>query len=201
VTSVPALQKKPRRAVFLDRDGTINRLVYYPDHGFVDSPFSASQLKLLPGALHALKLLRKKGFMLILVSNQPGVAKGNMTRQAFAEVDRKFDSLLASGGARLDAKYYCQHHPAARLAAFRKKCSCRKPEPGLILRASREYGISLRGSYMAGDGIVDVKAGRAAGCRTVFIGDFKPELWKYFRGGRKPDVVAKSLLEAVRKIR
>ena len=195
------MENKLRRAVFLDRDGTINRLVYYPDHGFVDSPFSASQVKLLPGVLDALKLLRKKGFMLVLVSNQPGVAKGNMTRAAFAQIGKRLDSLLFAGGVKLDAKYICPHHPQAKLRAFRKKCACRKPKPGLILRAASELQIDLRRSYMVGDGIVDVKAGRAAGCRTVFIGAFKPELWKYFRGGRRPDIVAKSLLEAAIKIR
>lgn len=194
------MQKKLVPAVFLDRDGTLNKLVYYPDHGVVDSPFTAKQLKLLPNAAKALKLLRKKGFLLVLVSNQPGVAKGNMAKKAFAEIDKKLDSLLARGGASLDAKYYCPHHPNAVLVAFRKKCICRKPKPGLILRAARELGIDPKRSYMVGDGINDVKAGQAAGCRTVFIGSFKPELWKYFKGGMRPSMVAKSLFEASRGI-
>ncbi len=191
-------KQEMRRAVFLDRDGTLNRLVYYPDHGVVDSPFTASQLELLPNAAKALKLLKKKGFLLVLVSNQPGVAKGNMAKKAFAEIDRKLDSLLARGGASLDAKYYCQHHPNAVLAAFRKKCNCRKPKPGLLLQAAAAHGIDLKKSYMVGDGINDVKAGQSAGCKTVFIGHFKPELWGYFKGGRRPGMVAKSLFEASR---
>ncbi|VVC01314.1 Histidine biosynthesis bifunctional protein HisB [uncultured archaeon] len=194
-------KKALRRAVFLDRDGTINKLVYYPDHGFVDSPFVPSQLKLIPGAARALALLRKKGFLLVLVSNQPGVAKGNMTKKTFAQIDRKFDSLLAAGGASLDAKYYCPHHPHAKLAQFRKKCACRKPAPGLILRASEELGIDPKRSFMVGDGIVDVRAGKKAGCRTVFVGHFKPELWKYFAAGKMPDMSSKTLLEAARKMR
>lgn len=194
------MKKKLARAVFLDRDGTINKLVYYPDHGFVDSPFTAKQMKLLPNTAKALKLLKEKGFLLILISNQPGVAKGNMSKKAFAAIDRRLDSLLARGGASLDAKYYCPHHPDAKLAAFRKKCTCRKPKPGLILRAASEHGIDMKKSYMAGDGINDVKAGQAAGCKTVFIGHFKPELWGYFKGGKRPGMVAKSLFEAARKI-
>ncbi len=190
-----------RRAVFLDRDGTINKLVYYPDHGFVDSPFVPSQMKLVPGAARALKTLRKKGFLLVVISNQPGVAKGNMTKKTFDAIDRKFDSLLAADGAKVDGKYYCPHHPQARLAAFRKKCKCRKPAPGLILQAARDLGIRLASSYMIGDGAVDVKAGQKAGCRTVFIGHFKPELWKYFGKGKKPDMAEKDLLSAGRKIR
>ena len=190
-----------RRAVFLDRDGTLNKLVYYKDHGIVDSPFTPAQLVLLPQVLPALRALRKKGFALILVSNQPGVAKGNMSPRAFSQIDRKLDRLLAKGGVSLDAKYYCQHHPEAKNAAYRKKCACRKPMPGMILSAAKAHGISLSRSYMAGDGINDMKAARAAGCKAVFIGHFKPELWKYFKGGRKPDIVAKSLFAAARSIR
>lgn len=195
------MKEKLRRAVFLDRDGTLNRLVYYPDHGVVDSPFLPSQLSLLPGAAKAMSRLRKKGFLLILVSNQPGVAKGNMGRKDFVAIDAKLDRLLARQGTSLDAKYYCPHHPNAKLARFRKRCACRKPKSGMLLQAAREHGIDLRRSYMVGDGINDIKAGRKAGCRTVFIGHFKPELWKYFKGGKKPDIVAKSLLGAAREIR
>ncbi len=190
-----------RRAVFLDRDGTINRLVYYEDHGFVDSPFAPSQVKLIPGAARAMKMLKKKGFLLVMASNQPGIAKGNISRKAFAAIGRKLDSLLAREGVAFDAEYFCPHHPNAKLAAYRKKCACRKPKPGMLLQAAKEHGIDLKRSYMAGDGINDMKAGRAAGCKAVFIGAFKPELWKYFKGGKKPDIIAKSLLEAARGIR
>jgi len=139
--------------------------------------------------------------LLVLASNQPGVAKGNMKKRDFAAIDKKLDLLLGKGGARLDAKYYCPHHPNAKVPALRKKCACRKPKPGLLLKAARELGIDLRSSYMVGDGINDAKAGQAAGCKTVFIGAFKPELWSRFHGGRMPDIVAKSLLEAARKIK
>ncbi len=193
--------KKLHRAVFLDRDGTINELVYYQDHGVVDSPFLPSQVKLMPGAARAMKLLKKKGFLLVMASNQPGVAKGSMGRKAFAAIDRRLDSLLAREGAAFDAKYYCLHHPDAKLPAYRKKCGCRKPGPGMLLAAAKEHGIDLKRSYMAGDGINDVLAGRAAGCRTVFVGNFKPELWGYFKGGKKPDIIAKSLLRAAQRIR
>jgi len=195
------LGKKLQRAVFLDRDGTINKLVYYPDHGVVDSPFLPSQLALMPGAAKAIAKLGKRGFLLVLVSNQPGVAKGNMKKKDFAAIDRKLDALLAKEGARLDAKYYCPHHPKAKLAAYRKKCACRKPKAGMLLQAAKEYGIDLKRSYMVGDGINDVKAGRAAGCTTVFVGHFKPELWKYFKGGKRPGIMARNLLEAARKIK
>lgn len=194
-------KKQSRRAVFLDRDGTINKLVYYEDHGVVDSPFLATQLKLIPGAARAISILRKKGFFLAIISNQPGVAKGNMSKKEFDKISKKLHSLLAKEGARVDAAYYCPHHPNAKLAAFRKKCNCRKPEPGMLLRAASEHRLDIRRSYMVGDGINDVKAGRKAGCKTVFVGHFKPELWGYFKGGKRPDIIAKSLLEAARKMK
>jgi D-glycero-D-manno-heptose 1,7-bisphosphate phosphatase len=195
------LGKKLRRAVFLDRDGTLNKLVYYSDLGIVDSPFLPSQLSLVPGAAKAMANLRKKGFLLVLASNQPGVAKGNMGKKDFIAIDRKLDLLLAGQGASLDAKYYCTHHPKAKLAALRKNCPCRKPKPGMLFKAALEHGIDLKRSYMVGDGISDIRAGRAAGCRTVFVGHFKPELWKYFKGGKRPDIVAKDIGAAERRIR
>jgi D-glycero-D-manno-heptose 1,7-bisphosphate phosphatase len=167
----------------------------------VDSPFLPAQLTLLPGAAKAMVRLRKKGFMLVLVSNQPGVAKGNMSRRRFGAIDARLDRLLARQGAYLDAKYYCQHHPKAKLATFRKNCACRKPKAGMLFQAAREHGIDLKRSYIVGDGINDVKAGRRAGCETVFVGAFKPELWGYFGGGRKPDIVARDILAAEKKIR
>jgi D-glycero-D-manno-heptose 1,7-bisphosphate phosphatase len=193
-------KKALRRAVFLDRDGTINRLIYYSEHGVVDSPFHPSQLKLLPGAAGAMRKLSAKGFLLVLISNQPGVAKGHMSKKTFAEIDKKLTVLLAREGAFLDDRFYCQHHPNAKLKEFRKVCSCRKPKPGSILLAAKKHGIDLKKSYMVGDGIHDAKAGRAAGCRTVFVGQFKPELWKYFNGGKKPDIVANDLADAAKRI-
>ena len=195
------MKEKLRRAVFLDRDGTINQLVYYKEHGIVDSPFLPSQLSLMPGAAKAIAKLGKKGFLLVLVSNQPGMAKGNVGKKGFDAIDAKLGRLLAKEGARLDAKYYCLHHPNAKLASLRKNCDCRKPKAGMLLAAAKKHGIDLKRSYMVGDGINDIKAGRRAGCKTVFVGHFKPELWKYFMGGKKPDIVARNLLEAAGKIK
>lgn len=189
-----------RRAVFLDRDGTLNRMVYYPDHGIIDSPFVPSQMELAGWVGPALRALRKKGFMLILVSNQPGVAKGNMTMGGFRRVGARFAALLKKAGVGLDAEYYCLHHPQAKRKRLRKNCACRKPKPGLILKASRDFGIDLGKSYMVGDGTVDILAGRKAGCRTVFVGTLKPETLLRL-SGKKPDLVAKNMREAARKIR
>ena len=195
------MARKLRRAVFLDRDGTINEMVHYPEHGIMDSPFLPSQVKLLPHAGKALSALRKRGFLLVVISNQPGIAKGILTKKTFGKIEGRIDALLARHAAMPDAKYYCFHHPHAKLAHYRVRCGCRKPKPGLIKKAARELGIDLKKSYFVGDGVVDVQAGRAAGCKTIFIGMFKPELWKFFNKIKKPDFVAKNLVHAARKIK
>jgi len=195
------LEKKQLRAVFIDRDGTINKMVYSQDHGVMDSPLLPAQAQLMPDAAKALKLLKKKGFLLVLISNQPGMAKGKMTLNTFGAIERRIDALLAKEGVAFDDKYYCFHHPEASVEKYRKVCACRKPKPGMIKQAAAELGASLRDSFVVGDGIVDVKAGIAAGCRTVFVGEFKSELWASFAGGKKPDIIAKNLLAAAIKIR
>ena len=192
--------KKTARAVFLDRDGTINRMVYYPEHGIADSPFVPKQLVLLPRVHRALKLLRNKGFLLILVSNQPGLAKGYITEENFRKIDRRLDELLAKEGVVLDKKYYSFYHRDAVHKKYKKGAHLRKPKPGMLFLAAREHGIDLARSYMVGDGAVDIRAGRAAGCRTVFVGSLKPELRQYLSGA-VPDIVAPGLLEAAKKIR
>ena len=194
------MKEKPRRAAFLDRDGTMNRMVYYHGHGIADSPFVPSQFSLLPRVIPALRLLKKKGFLLVVVSNQPGIAKGHMKKKDFEAIERKMDRLLAKGGIRLDAKYYSFFHKDAILRGYKKGAHLRKPRPGMLLRAAKEHGIDLKRSYMIGDGVVDMKAGKAAGCKTVFLGSLKPELWKYLEGAM-PGLVARDLFEAAKKIK
>lgn len=189
------------KAIFLDRDGVINKMVYYRDHGIVDSPFSPKQFSLCPKVAEAIRLIHTMGIKAILVSNQPGIAKGFYGPAVFDTINRKMQSLLR-GSSSLDGIYYCLHHPQAKVRKYKKACSCRKPRPGLLLRASREHGIDLRRSYMVGDGINDVEAGKKAGCKTVFIGKLKCDACSLVSKRRfKPDAIAKNLLEAVRKIK
>lgn len=185
------------RAVFLDRDGVINELVYHREAGIIDSPFTPAQFRLLPRVPEAIRLLNQSAFAVVVVSNQPGIAKGHFSRRTLRSFDRKLEAALGRAGARIDRIYYCPHHPEARVKELRKRCRCRKPEIGLLLRAARELKLDLHQSFMVGDGIPDLVAGARAGCRTVFVGRWKCEICQFLNGSPvRPDFFAKDLWEA-----
>lgn len=189
------------RAVFLDRDGTINELVYLPEHGLIDSPLNPEQFKLLPGAVEAIRRFRELGFKVIVVSNQPAIAKGKMTMRLFEDIRAKMKRLLADEGAYIDGEYYCFHHPEAMLPKYRVDCDCRKPKPGLLIKAARDFGVNLRECYMVGDGVTDVVAGQTVGCKTILIGRLKCDLCRFMSDlGVKPDHIVPSLNHACRVI-
>jgi len=158
------------RAVFLDRDGVLNDLEYDREEGRIGGPLSADRLRVFPYAGESIRRIRRLGYMAILVSNQPGVAKQQFTRSELERMKVKVRDELARDGGSLDAEYYCLHHPDARIKKYRIDCKCRKPKPGLLLQAARENGLDLRNSFFVGDALVDVKAGKAAGCRTILLG-------------------------------
>ena len=186
------------RAIFLDRDGVINEMVYYPEHGIIDSPFTVDQFHLLSGVSQALKRLHERGFKLVLVSNQPGIAKGHMTRTVFENVRKKMSDEFAHEGIFFDAEYYCFHHPRAIVNSLRKECECRKPKPGLLRQAASELDIDLTKSWTVGDGLTDISAGHAAGCRTILVGRVKCDLCRLMdEKGISPDVIVESLEAAV----
>jgi len=190
-----------RRAVFLDRDGVINPLIYHKDAGIVDSPFTLKQFNVFPWVPRAIRNLNDKGFAVIIISNQPGIAKGHFTAAVLQGFDRKLQAALKPAKARLDAAYYCLHHPEAVVKSLRKRCSCRKPGTGMLLQAARDLGISLSESYMVGDGLTDIEAGSRAGCQTIFIGRWKCECCQFIQPpGLHPTYVAKDLREVVRLI-
>ncbi|OGO07933.1 MAG: hypothetical protein A2Y92_04315 [Chloroflexi bacterium RBG_13_57_8] len=194
--------KSNGKAVFLDRDGVINPLIYHREHGIIDSPFTVEQYRLLPRAAEAVKKLRKMGYRLVLVSNQPGIAKGHLTRNIFAKIQEKMESELARGDAYLDAQYYCFHHPEAVVPEMRVACDCRKPSPGMLLKAAREMGLDLPHSWMVGDGLTDIQAGKSAGTRTILIGRMKCELChRCTEENARPEAVCADLFEAVNIIK
>jgi len=190
------------RAVFLDRDGVINELVYYAEHGVVDSPFTTEQFRLLPGVCEAINRFHELGFKVIIVSNQPGVAKGYLSQETFDKIRNKMNEELAKEGASLDAEYYCFHHPEAKVEKLKANCKCRKPKPGLLLEAAKDLGIDLRRSWMIGDGLTDVQAGKVAGCQTILLGRMKCELCHLMNDqDAHPDLIAPNLLEAANLVR
>jgi histidinol-phosphate phosphatase family protein len=192
----------PRNAIFLDRDGVINSYVYNAEFGTVDSPNSPDEFMLEPRAGEAIAEFNRLGFLVVVVSNQPGIAKGKFTPGILDQVNSKMHAGIAAGGGKLDAVYYCLHHPEAALPAYKIRCDCRKPLPGLLRRAAQEWDIELQNSYMIGDGVTDIEAGRDAGTRTVFIGQSKSYIFDAFEKHRiQPDFMALTLDAAAELIK
>jgi D-glycero-D-manno-heptose 1,7-bisphosphate phosphatase len=184
-------------AVFLDRDGVINEIVYFPETGVPDSPLNPRQFKLLPGAAEAIRIFNNLGLKVIVASNQPAIAKGKMTPELFEQIRRKMRTELEKKGARIDGEYYCLHHPQAKFAEYKVNCNCRKPKPGLMLRASEDFGLEPAQCYAIGDSLTDVEAGKAAGCMTFLIGNSKCDICKLIEEkNAKPDHIVSSLLHA-----
>ncbi len=176
-----------RRAIFLDKDGTlIDNVPYNVD---------PRRVRLTHRALEALRRLHDLGFLLIVVSNQPGVAFGYFDEPALETLTRHLALLLASNGAPLAGFYYCPHHPQAHLRYYRLACSCRKPRPGLISAAALVHDIDLARSWVVGDILNDVEAGARAGCRTILLDNGNETEWQ--RGEfRRPDAVVADLFQA-----
>ena len=150
-----------RRAVFLDRDGTINIEKEYL-HKVEDFEF-------IPRAPEAIKLLKDAGFLVVVVSNQSGVARGYFDEHAVDQLHRHLQAQLAEYDTSIDAFYFCPHHPDEGAGDFNIDCECRKGNPGMLLQAAREHGIDLRRSFMVGDKLADVEAGWRAGCRPILV--------------------------------
>jgi len=185
------------KAVFLDRDGVINEVVYNKEMGIVDSPSTVEQFKLLPDAGKAINKFHKQGFKVIVISNQPGLAKDHYDMDVFEKIKEKMKKELLKENARIDAEYYCFHHPYAKIEKYKKICECRKPKPGMLLQAAKENDIDLSKSWMIGDGINDIQAGKTVGCKTILIGIVKCDICKLMEeSGVKPDFVAPNLYKA-----
>jgi D-glycero-D-manno-heptose 1,7-bisphosphate phosphatase len=184
-----------RRAVFIDRDGTISEEVGYVNH--------PSRYRVFPFAAEAIKLLNESGRLAVLVTNQAGVARGYFKEDVIVAVHAILQQELGRDGARLDAVYYCPHHPSVGEPPYRSDCDCRKPKPGLITRAAAELDIDLARSWMIGDRYGDVELARNAGVHSALVltgygrGEFEyqRDSWR-----REPDLIADNLLEAVREI-
>jgi D-glycero-D-manno-heptose 1,7-bisphosphate phosphatase len=150
-----------RRAVFLDRDGTI-----IEDDGYISD---LGRIHLFPWSPEAINRLRAAGFLIIVVTNQAGVARGYFEERFLVEAHRHLDALLASQGARIDAYYYCPHHPDGVVAAYTRTCDCRKPAPGMIERAAADRDIDVAASFVVGDKWLDIELAQRAGAAGVLV--------------------------------
>jgi D-glycero-D-manno-heptose 1,7-bisphosphate phosphatase len=176
-----------RSAVFLDKDGTL----------IEDVPYNVrpERIRLAGGAAAGLPALHAAGYRLVVVSNQSGVARGMFAESALKDVEARLRELLEDVGVPLDGFYYCPHHPTGTVAEYAISCGCRKPSPGLLTRAAADLGLDLAASWMIGDILDDVQAGRAADCRTILLDNGHETEWVR-SPEREPDAVAADLAEA-----
>ncbi len=182
-----------RRAIFIDRDGTLNEEV-----GYIRK---LTDFRLFDFSAEAVKLINEAGWMAIVVTNQSGIARGLFGEDFLQQVHEQMSAELEQGGARIDAIYYCPHHPEIGEPAYRRNCDCRKPEPGLLRRAVEDFGVDLQASVIIGDRFRDVEMAQAVGARGVLVltgygreefeKDSDKRVWQ-------PDYVAENLLEAVK---
>lgn len=188
-------RSKRSTGIFLDRDGTIVEEVGYINH--------LERLKFFPWTVEALRKLNSAGVPLVIVTNQSGVGRGHFSEELVNQVHRKIQDEVTARGARIDAFYFCPHHPAAALAAYRQDCRCRKPGVGMIERAAQRFKIDPRASYVVGDSYRDVQLGFNVGARTILLmtGYGRGE-YEYHRHEwpRPPDHISENLLEAARLI-
>ncbi len=184
-----------QRAVFIDRDGTMSEEVGYINH--------SSRFRLFPYTADAIRHLNESGWLAIVVTNQAGVARGYFSEDMIETVHAKMTKDVTANGGKIDAIYYCAHHPSVGEAPYRVACDCRKPQPGLINRAAGEFDIDLSSSWMIGDRYSDVELARNAGVKSMFVlSGYGRGEWEHQRTNwtAQPDLVAENLLEAVQMI-
>jgi D-glycero-D-manno-heptose 1,7-bisphosphate phosphatase len=178
--------KHKQKAIFLDRDGTINKYV-----GFLKD---INTFELLPNVAEAIKSINLSEYLAIVVTNHPVIARGEVSFEELQNIHNKMETLLGEEGAYIDAIYFCPHHPDAGFEGERPElkivCECRKPKPGMFIKAAKDYNIDLSQSWMIGDSQIDIQAGKAAGCKTAFIGTENSDA----------NIIVNSLFEFVNKI-
>ena len=175
------------KAVFIDKDGTL----------IVDVPYNINPhlIQFTEGAVQALRELKEKGYLLILISNQSGVARGFFEEAHLEKLKAALQERLRPSGAALDGIFFCPHHPQGTVPAYAIECCCRKPEPGMIFQAVATHNIDLTTSWMIGDILHDIEAGNRAGCKTILIDNGNETEWT-LNERRNPTAIVKSLPQA-----
>jgi D-glycero-D-manno-heptose 1,7-bisphosphate phosphatase len=184
-----------RPALFMDRDGTVSEEVGYVNH--------PSRFRVFPYSAEAIRLLNDNGWLAIVVTNQAGVARGYFSEDVIIQIHDQLRRDLETASAKLDAIYYCAHHPSVGEPPYRLDCECRKPKAGLIDRASKDFPVDLERSWMVGDRYSDIELARNAGLHSAFVlSGYGRGEWEYQRGAWKlePEVVADTLLDVARII-
>jgi D-glycero-D-manno-heptose 1,7-bisphosphate phosphatase len=175
------------KAVFVDKDGTL----------ILDIPYNADPnlIQLQAGAGKGLKQLKDSGYLLVLVSNQAGVAHGYFPEEALFSIEEKLQHELGKEGVQLDALYFCPHHPDGIIKEYALSCDCRKPRPGMLFKAAQNFDIDLSQSWMIGDILHDIEAGNKAGCHTILIDNGNETEWKQ-NSFRQPTAIAGNIPDA-----
>jgi len=150
-----------KKAVFLDRDGTINKEVNYLNH--------PDQIELIPGSAEGIKLLNDNGFTVVVITNQSGVARGIIEEEKLFLIKDRLCSLLKEKGAGIDGYYYCPHYLQGKVKKYAVKCDCRKPDPGMLKQAAENLDIDLKGSYVVGDKVCDIELGKNVGAVSIMV--------------------------------
>lgn len=175
------------KAVFLDKDGTL-----IPDIPYNTDP---DLITLQKNAVDGLRQLSRDGYLIIIISNQSGVARGFFKEEALIDVKIRIGDLLKEEQIPLDGFYYCPHHPEGSVKEYSVECNCRKPESGMFFKAAADFDIDLSSSWMIGDILNDVEAGKRAGCRSVLINNGNETEW-HLNESRIPDYLVKNINEA-----
>ncbi len=182
------------KAVFFDRDGVINQLALNKKTGEYESPHSPDELKIMPGALDALKRAMDAGYLLFVVSNQPSYAKGKASLDDIKLVHEKLHAVFVQHGIRFTQYYYCYHHPDGVVPEYSGLCDCRKPGQKNMDHAKISYDLDMSKSWFVGDQDMDIECGKKAGTKTVLI---QNKLSSGKRGGSEPDHITNNIVEAV----
>ena len=180
-----------KKAVFLDRDGTINKEANYLSH--------PGQIELISGSAEGIKLLNENGFTVVVITNQSGVARGIIEEEKLPLIKDRLCCLLEEKGAKIDGYYYCPHYPDGKIEKYALKCDCRKPEPGMLRQAAEDLDIELKGSYVVGDKACDLKLGKNVGAVAIMVrtGYGESEVENY---EPSPDYIAENLFDAAQWI-
>ena len=185
------MEQKKNIAVFLDRDGTVCEEVGYLS--------SVTQMQLIPRSGKAIRKLNERGFKIIIVTNQAGVARGFFPESILPALHAEMERLLREEGAHIDGLFFCPHHPTEGIPPYRIACDCRKPAPGLLLKAASKFGVDLTSSYMVGDHLSDVECGQRVGAQAILLltGHGREQLERMASLPVPPSHIAEDLFEAV----